>query len=164
MDALRVTLPKTVSVVVVVEHQSRFLVIEEERGGPDGPIWYFPSGALEPGEGLATAARRETLEETGYEVLPERVIAINHGAFSEPAGLLWWRFVVAARLVSTDPARVIEDDIQSIDWLAPPELAARRLRSPDVVDLCRLYDSQRGLLLEDGCILSCDGTLEGFFA
>ena len=43
------TLPPSVTVVIIVEHNGRVLLIEEERGSPQGRVWYFPCGALEPG-------------------------------------------------------------------------------------------------------------------
>ncbi len=45
---------------------------------PDG-TWSLPAGAIEPGETPAEAVVRETLEETGLLVVPERVAAVVGG-------------------------------------------------------------------------------------
>jgi ADP-ribose pyrophosphatase YjhB (NUDIX family) len=45
----------------------RMLMIKESKNTA-GPAWNFPSGHVEPGEDLTTAARRETKEETGLDV------------------------------------------------------------------------------------------------
>jgi 8-oxo-dGTP pyrophosphatase MutT (NUDIX family) len=42
--------------------------------------WIPPAGAIEPGESPATAVARETLEETGLVVRPERVAGVMGGA------------------------------------------------------------------------------------
>jgi ADP-ribose pyrophosphatase YjhB (NUDIX family) len=47
--------------------EGRLLMIKEHKN-ESGPAWNFPSGHVEPGEDLITAARRETKEETGLDV------------------------------------------------------------------------------------------------
>ena len=157
------TLPVAASVVVVVESNGRYLMINEDRGAPGGPVWYFPSGALEAGETLAEAAAREVLEETGYQVEPISLIAIDHGAFEELSGLLWWRFAIAARLISIERRRVDESAVIEIDWFASNRFDTLNLRNRDAAGLCRLLTSGTGLPI-DSCRFSEDGTLGGFFA
>lgn len=155
-------LPIAATVVVVVEADGRFLMIEEDRGAGTGPVWYFPSGALEAGESLAQSARRETLEETGYAVEPVALIALDHGAFREPDGLFWWRFTISARLEAREPRDIDENGIITTAWLSIDQIQGLRLRNQDVVRLCERRDSGFGLAL-GACHLSVDGTLQGFF-
>ena len=155
--------PVAASVVIVVESGGRYLMTEEERGGKSGPVWYFPSGALEPHETLADAGRREVREETGYDVEPTAVVAIDHGAFTEPSGLLWWRIVVAARLKTGNRQAVNEPDILCVEWVNVDQLDRLALRSGDARWLCERARSGPGLPL-DACRLSLNGRLEGFFA
>lgn len=159
---MNLKLPSSATIVVIVEHASRALLVHEDRGTPQGPVWYFPSGALEPGETLAQAARREVFEETGYEIEADAVVAIDHGTFRDPAGLPWWRVVVSARLVSEKPQPVEEPKILDVDWIEPERLARLRLRSDDAATLWGHASSGRGLPL-DACRLAADGRLEGFF-
>ena len=59
----------------VVIHRNRVLLIR--RGGePLKGEWSIPGGLVELGEELAAAARRELLEETGFEVEPLEVIEV----------------------------------------------------------------------------------------
>ncbi|CAN5790154.1 hypothetical protein BH23CHL2_BH23CHL2_25880 [soil metagenome] len=155
-------LPVAAAVVVLVESAGRFLLTEEDPGGVAGPVWYFPSGALEPDESLAGAARREVREETGYEVEPIDVMAIDHGEFQGWPGLFWWRLAISARLVSDSRQPVGEPEILSVRWCYPDELARLPLRSLDAIELCERLRSGHGLPL-DACRLAEDGRLEGFF-
>lgn len=51
--------------VAIVRQGDRFLLVHERK---HGQRWYLPAGRVEPGETLAAAACRETLEETGVQV------------------------------------------------------------------------------------------------
>ena len=42
----------------------------------DNDLWALPGGAMEIGETLGETAKRETREETGLEVEPERIVGI----------------------------------------------------------------------------------------
>ncbi|MEZ4523179.1 MAG: NUDIX domain-containing protein [Thermomicrobiales bacterium] len=155
-------IPAHVAIVVVTEYEGRFLLIEEDRGKPQGHVWYFPSGALEAGETLAEAARREVREESGYEVEPIEVVAVDHGAFTGFEGLHWWRIVVSARLASTTSAPVEEQDVTDIAWLTVDQIRDRALRNDDAVWLCDVSRRGHGLAIER-CHFFADGRFEGFY-
>ncbi|OGN75697.1 MAG: hypothetical protein A2X25_02705 [Chloroflexi bacterium GWB2_49_20] len=50
--------------VLIQDHHRRLLLLQRS----DSHAWGLPGGAVEPGEEVEQAARRETLEETGLEV------------------------------------------------------------------------------------------------
>ncbi|MBB3140264.1 NUDIX domain-containing protein [Halomonas organivorans] len=56
-----------VTVATVVERAGRFLMVEEDRGGPHS-VFNQPAGHLEPGERIRDAALRELREETAWQV------------------------------------------------------------------------------------------------
>ena len=154
--------PINVTVTVVVEHEGRYLMIQEDRGAT-GVVWYFPSGAVEPGESLAQAAEREALEEAGYAVEPTHLLMINHGYFQDQPDLAWWRLVLLGRLRAPEPVALPEPDIIQVAWLVPDDLAARRLTNPDVPDLMRLHAMHGPGMPLSHYQFAADGALENFF-
>lgn len=83
------------------------------------PLFGIPKGLVEPGEDLAAAARRETLEETGLHV----VIRGALGSVEQKSGK-----TVHAFWATVEPASDAAIDAQG------------RCRSPDAEnDVCRFY-------------------------
>ena len=56
------------TVACVVERDGRYLMVEERDKASGELVFNQPAGHLEPGETLAAAALRETLEETGWRI------------------------------------------------------------------------------------------------
>ena len=63
---------------VIVEENQRILMVNEIDNGIIG--WNQPAGHVEPGESLLDAARRETLEETQYQVRLTALVGIYQSA------------------------------------------------------------------------------------
>ena len=61
-------------VATVVERDGRFLLIEERIN--EQRVLNQPAGHWEPGETLVEAARRETLEEAGWDVEPTHLLGV----------------------------------------------------------------------------------------
>jgi ADP-ribose pyrophosphatase YjhB (NUDIX family) len=117
-----------VTVATVVVDDGRLLLVEELIDGQR--VLNQPAGHLEPGESLAAAALRETLEESGWEVRLTAFIGVYQ--WTAPDGTAFLRFAFAATPVAHDPARALDTGIIRALWLTPAELRAdpARLRSP----------------------------------
>lgn len=118
-----------VTVACVVTDGARYLMVEEEAHGRLG--YNQPAGHLEDHEQLVDAARRETLEETGWTVEPTHLVGAWQWHSTEHGeGVV--RFCFAARAVSHDPNRRLDSGIHRALWLTRAEIAALgpRLRSP----------------------------------
>jgi 8-oxo-dGTP pyrophosphatase MutT (NUDIX family) len=121
-----------VTVACVVADGDRFLMVEEEVNGR--LAYNQPAGHLDDKESLVTAAIRETLEETGWTVEPEHLIGVHQWRSTEHGdGVV--RFSFAARAVSHDPGRPLDEGIRRALWLTRDEIVAlgARLRSPLVL-------------------------------
>ena len=115
-----------VTVATVVVRDGRLLCVEEQANGR-GLVLNQPAGHLEPDEGLAEAALRETLEETGWDV---RLTAFV-GAYQWKAPETdrhYLRFAFLAEPLRHHPERPLDTGIERALWLTPSELEAERAR------------------------------------
>jgi len=114
-----------VTVATIVEHEGRFLFVEELKGGR--LVLNQPAGHLEPRESLPQAAVRETLEETGCDVELTGVTGIY--LYTAPSnGVTYQRICFVAELLQHHPERELDRDISGIRWLTYDELLAERDR------------------------------------
>lgn len=123
----------SVTVAAVIEHDGRFLLVEELAGG--SVRLNQPAGHLDPGESLLAAVVRETIEETAYAFTPTRLLGVylwraEAGGRAETATYL--RFAFTGEIGARDAARTLDDGILRTLWLTSAEIAARAAdhRSP----------------------------------
>ena len=124
------------TVAAVVERDGRFLMIEEKTR--EGLKLNQPAGHLDPGETLAQAVERETLEETAYIVTAMAGTGIYMSRYTHQesgADVTYLRFAFACRPVMQDKERPLDRGIVRVLWLSPEEIRARTdmHRSPVVM-------------------------------
>jgi 8-oxo-dGTP pyrophosphatase MutT (NUDIX family) len=121
-----------VTVAAVVEHEGRFLLVEEET--ERGLLFNQPAGHLEADESIVAAVVRETLEETAWEFVPEHLIGVYRW---RPSGreVTYVRFAFSGRVGTHHADRALDTGIVRAVWLSPEEIRAGRdrHRSPLVV-------------------------------
>ena len=120
-----------VTVATIVPRDGKYLLVEEIVRGE--LVLNQPAGHLEANESLHDAARRETLEETGWTVELDGLVAVYQWSNGDDAHFV--RFTFAARALSRDETRQLDDGIVRACWLDRNEIAARQsqLRSPMVL-------------------------------
>lgn len=121
-----------VTVACVVADGNRFLMVEEDIRGTRQ--FNQPAGHLDPGESLAAAALRETLEEAGWDVELDCFIGVQQW-HSPVHGEQIVRFAFGAHPLAHHPERTLDAGIVRAVWLPYSEIAALgdRLRSPLVL-------------------------------
>ncbi len=120
-----------VTAAAVIERDGRFLLVEEHVDGR--LVLNQPAGHLDPGESLPTAAARETLEETGYGVVPSHLVGVYH--WQNEAGTTFVRFTFCGTHTPPMGAVKLDEGIVAVHWLTRAQMRAREreLRSPMVL-------------------------------
>jgi phosphatase NudJ len=118
-------------VLVVVQHEGRFVLVQEAKHGNS---WYLPAGRVETLESLKHAALRETREEAGIDVELTGVLRVQHTA--QPDGTARLRVWFAARpLQPNAPLKAVADkESLQARWVTLDEARALDLRGDDVVE------------------------------
>jgi 8-oxo-dGTP pyrophosphatase MutT (NUDIX family) len=117
-----------VTVAAVIEHDGKFLLVEEEVDDGRGGIetrYNQPAGHLDEGESLLAACARETLEETAWQFAPRQLVGIYQ--WRRLAGdITYLRFAYCGDLGAFDAQRQLDDGIVRALWLTPAEIEAQR--------------------------------------
>ena len=143
--------PTDLTVSAVVEHQGRYLLVEEFSSGRI--VLNQPGGHIEAGESPEQAVIREVLEETGCNV-----------TCGELVGLYLWihpqtrqqfvKIVYVGSFLGYDESRALDDGIVARRWFTRMDIEHRRsmLRSPTVLRCVRDFEAGRR---------QCDSLLSG---
>jgi len=92
--------------------------------------WSLPGGAVEPGEKLAAAVRREVREETGLRVEPGPIAAVFERITRDRRGRALYHYVLIDYLCRVKGGRLAAaDDAGAARWFRPEELGGLRLTS-----------------------------------
>jgi len=121
-----------VTVAAVIEHQGRFLMVEEQTA--EGLRINQPAGHLEQGESLLQAVVRETREETAHDLIPRSLIGVYRWQVPD-AGITYLRFCFHGVIAEQRPNQPLDDGIVRLRWMHRSELQERpgQLRSPLVL-------------------------------
>ncbi len=130
-----------VTVAVVVERDDTYLLVKENA--EQGEVFNQPAGHLELNESLFDAARRETLEETGWHIRLDGFLGLSQ--YRSPTnGVTYIRVSFVGSAIAQAENPTLDPDILSVHWLSWAEIQALdNLRSPMVLrDIERLRAQQ----------------------
>lgn len=99
----------------VTDDQGRVLLVHQAYGFK---AWGLPGGELEVGETPVAAVTREVLEETGYDVRVDGLIAM-YGR-RQHIGVYF-----ACSVIGGSPRTEFDSEVANIDWFSPDELPER---------------------------------------
>jgi 8-oxo-dGTP diphosphatase len=112
-DATTTTEPVISAAIIVSDGR---LLIVRRRVSEGALSWQFPAGAVEPGETLEEAAVRETVEEVGLVVTPDRLL----GERTHPRSGRRMAYV-ACTGVSGDAYVADTEELDDIAWATPAQ-------------------------------------------
>jgi 8-oxo-dGTP pyrophosphatase MutT (NUDIX family) len=109
----------SVTVAAVVEHNGRFLFVEEESDGL--VVINQPAGHLDPNESLPAAVSREVLEETRFRFTPKSLVGVYLWPH-ETKDISYLRFAFTGEITGEVKERELDVGIIRPLWLTPEEL------------------------------------------
>lgn len=121
--------------LVFDESQQNVLMVRNDRGRG----WTLPGGGHRPPETLAQAAMREVLEETGYHVQAQKLVAV-----SERIGTRHdFFFVFLCTLVPDAPQKSVDDEeIEEVAWVPIEEADDRTPWYPhSIMQMARRFEA-----------------------
>ena len=123
-----------VTVATIIEKDGKYLLVKERRLINNkrelGIVYNQPAGHVDEGETIATAAIRETLEETRWQVKLKHLIGIY--IFTAPTnGVTYHRYCFAGEAIMHHPESQLDDGILDAEWFSWEEIQQLdNLRSP----------------------------------
>ena len=106
--------------MVIVQDREQRILLERVARYPTGTTtWELPAGGVEPGETALAAARREVLEETGYETSDHEEIYVYHplnGISNHVASVVTCQ-------AGERTGQVDLDEVRSIRWHSRDEIS-----------------------------------------
>ena len=133
-----------VTVASVIVKGSQYLLVEERDKQTGQLVFNQPAGHLERDESLIECARRETLEETGWQISVTAVLGI--ALYTAPTnGVTYHRTTFLCEPIAEVPGHQLDPDIHTIHWMDYDEMHSNsaRMRSPLV--LAAVEQHRRGV-------------------
>jgi 8-oxo-dGTP diphosphatase len=132
-----------VGIGAIIFQQGRILMAQRGKEPLKG-WWSLPGGALETGETLDHAVRREVREETGLEVEPVRMFEIFERIMRDGEGATEYHYVLIDYLCRvTGGTLCAGDDVAHVEWVPERELAGLRITEGTLAVIERAFRKRR---------------------
>lgn len=106
--------------------RDRILMVQRGKQPLKG-WWSVPGGAVETGEHLTEALRREVLEETGLAAEPLSVVEIFERILRDKEGKAEYHYVLIDYLCKAKGEPKPGDDAAAVEWVKRKDLGGRKV-------------------------------------
>jgi ADP-ribose pyrophosphatase YjhB (NUDIX family) len=132
-----------VGVGALVFRRDRILMAQ--RGKPPLQGWWsLPGGALEVGESLKDAVRREVLEETGLEVEPVKVFEVFERIMRDESGAAEYHYVLIDYICRATGGTLFPgDDVCAVEWVRRLDLPMLQITEGTLAVIERAFEQRR---------------------
>lgn len=122
----------------LIEEEGNYLLVEEGKEAVKHQ-WNFPSGGVDPDEGLENAAKREALEETGLNVEIKGLIGVfvDESDMSDDTVLV---FVFHSIPKDMPPLIPDSDEILDVDFFSKEDFSDIDIRIPFLDEAVKRYE------------------------
>ncbi len=136
-----------VTVAAIVERDQKFLLVEENADKLI--VFNQPAGHLEKDETLIGAVKREVLEETAWEFIPQCIVGIYLYP-NQHSNITYLRICFAGTCEKYHPEQALDDGIIQTVWFSQKEIEENmdRMRSPMVAQCIDDYLSGKNYPME----------------
>lgn len=137
-----------VAAVAAVLMRGNSMLLIRRKYPPAVGKWSLPGGVIEPGEGLAEAARRELKEETGLDAEPVGVLWVLNNVVLDRAGKVKYHYLIIDILFDSNSMRgdlAASGDASDVSWLSFNDIKSRDDVSRTVKKLVHRIES-RGII------------------
>ena len=110
-----------ITVAAVIEKNGKYLMVKEIAN--ELIVFNQPAGHWEVDESLVDAVKRETLEETAWEFVPEALVGIYRWKHPEKDDV-YLRVTFCGNVNNHHPTQLLDDGILEAIWMSRQELAS----------------------------------------
>jgi mutator protein MutT len=119
-----------VGVGAIVRDAGRVLLVRRKKEPARG-LWTFPGGAVELGEPIELALRREVREETGLEIEVEQVFVVVDRIEHDGVGRVRYHYIVVDYLARPVGGSLLAgDDADGVLWASLADLDRLEMTEP----------------------------------
>ena len=108
-----------VTVAAGVEREQKFLLVEENAD--NHIVFNQPAGHLEKNESLIDAVKREVLEETAWEFIPQAIVGVYMYP-NQHSDITYLRICFSGTCENHHPEQALDEGIIQAVWLSKEEI------------------------------------------